>query len=143
MLRRNRPRRVTPTRALLGAGRDPLLGPLQQRHMAQLRRDRLERRHQIAQHQIIGADLVWIAPAIDETRRFIEGRIDEVSCSLQLRRRLRALRRIGQVDRHMMGAVERARLAPRQGYDIGAASLAEVPQCGISDPSEGRRAGNL
>ena len=34
------------------------LGALQQRDVAKLWRDRLERGHQIAQHQVVGADLL-------------------------------------------------------------------------------------
>ena len=109
------------------------LGALQQRDMAERRRNRLERRHQIAQHQVVGSDLVWIAPAVDQVRRFIERGIDEMGCILQRSCGLRALRRIGQVDRHVAGAVELARLAPRQRDNFAAAGSAEVPQCGISD----------
>ena len=108
------------------------LRALQQRDMAELRRDRLERRHQIAQHQIVGADLVRIAPAVDQVRRFIERGIDEMGCVLQRSCGLRALRRIGQIDRYVAGAMELARLAARQRYNFAAAGPAEVPQCGIS-----------
>jgi hypothetical protein len=45
---------------------------------------------------------------------------------------LRASRRVGQVDGYVVGAVEIARLSPRQRYDVATAGSAEVPQCGIS-----------
>ena len=108
------------------------LRALQQRDMAERRCDRFERRHQIAQHQIVGSDLVRIAPAVDQVRRFIERGIDEMGCILQRSCGLRALRRIGQVDRYVAGAMEIARLAARQRYNVAAAGPAEVPQCGIS-----------
>ena len=109
------------------------LGALQQRDVPELRRDRLERGHQIAQHQVVGADLVRIAPAVDQVRRFIERGIDEMGCALHFGGGAQALRRIGQVDRNVAGAVEFARLAPRQRHNVAAARRAEVPQCGISD----------
>ena len=57
------------------------LRALQQRDMAERRRNRFERRHQIAQHQIVGSDLVRIAPAVDQVRCFIERGIDEMGCT--------------------------------------------------------------
>ena len=86
------------------------LGALQQRHMPERWRNRLEHRHQVAQHHVIGADLVWIAPAIDQVRRLIERGVDEMGCALQRRCGLRALRRIGQVDSRR-GGRRRARAA--------------------------------
>ena len=108
--------------------------------MAERRCDRFERRHQVAQHRVVGVDLVWIAPAVDQVRRFIERGIDEMGCTLQRSCGQRALRRIGQVDRHVAGAIEFARLAARQRYHFAAAGAAEVPQCGISHQT--RRARN-
>ena len=63
------------------------LGALQQRHMPKRWRRRLENRHQVAQHRVIGADLVRVAPAIDQVRRLIERGVDEMSCALQRRPR--------------------------------------------------------
>ena len=56
------------------------LRSLQQRYVAELRRNRFKRRHQVAQHQIVGSDLVRITPAVDQVRRFIERGIDQMSC---------------------------------------------------------------
>jgi len=89
------------------------LRPLQQHDMAERRCNRFERRHQIAQHQIVGSYLVRIAPAVDQVRRFIERGIDEMGCILQRCCGLRALRPIGQVGRYVAGTVELTRLAAR------------------------------
>ena len=77
------------------------------------RRGRFKRRHQITQHQIVDADLVWIAPAIDQIRGFIERCVDEMGCTFKFRRCVRALRGIGQINLNMAGAMKFARLAPR------------------------------
>ena len=89
------------------------LGTLQQRNMAEPWRNRFERLHQIAQHHVVGSDLVWIAPAVDQIRRFIERGIDKMGCILQRSCGLRALRSIGQIDLNVAGAVELSRFAPR------------------------------
>ena len=57
------------------------LGALQQRDMPKRRRNRLERRHQIAQHRVVDVDLLWIAPAVDQVRRLIERGVDEMGCT--------------------------------------------------------------
>ena len=119
------------------------LGTLQQRHMPQRWRHRLENRHQVAQHGVIGADLVWIAPAIDQVRRLIERGVDEVGRALQLRRRVLALGGIGQIDRDVTGAVELARLAPRQRDHLASAGSAEMPQGGASHQTGGAGDHNL
>ena len=62
------------------------LGALQQRHMPERWRGRLENRHQVAQHRVIGTDLVRIAPAIDQVRRLIKRGVDEVGRALQFSR---------------------------------------------------------
>ena len=67
------------------------LGTLQQGHMPERGCGRLERRHQVAQHAVVGVDLVLIAPAIDQARRFIKRGVDEVGCALQFSCCLRAL----------------------------------------------------
>ena len=67
------------------------LGALQQRDMPELRRDRLECGHQIAQHPVIDVDLLLIAPAVDEIRRLIERGVDQMGCTLQGGRCTRAL----------------------------------------------------
>jgi len=87
------------------------LRALQQRYMAEPRCNRLKRRHQIAQHRVVGSYLVRIAPTVDQARCFIERGIDEMGCTLQCCCGQRALRRVGQVDRYMPGAMELARLA--------------------------------
>ena len=56
-----------------------------------------------------------------------------MGCALQLCGGPRALRGIGEVDRHVTGAVELARLAPRQRHNVAPTRAAEVPQRGISD----------
>ncbi len=89
------------------------LRALQQRDMAERRCNRFKHRHQMTQHQIVGSDLVWIAPAVDQVRRLIERGIDKMGCILQRSCGLRALRRIGQIDLNVAGAVEFTRLAPR------------------------------
>ena len=115
------------------------LGALQQRHMPQRWRRRLENRHQVAQHRIIGADLAWIAPAIDQVRRLIERGVDEVGRAPQFGRGVLALRGIGQVDRDVAGAVELARLSPRQRDHLASAGSAEMPQGGASHQTRGAR----
>ena len=67
------------------------LGALQQRHMPERWRRRLESRHQVAQHRVIGADLAGIAPAIDQVRRLIERGVDEMGRAPQLRGRVLTL----------------------------------------------------
>jgi hypothetical protein len=67
-------------------------GALQKRHVPERWRYRLERRHQVAQHRVIGSDLVHVAPAVDQTWTFVERGVEKMGCTLQLRRRTRALR---------------------------------------------------
>ena len=119
------------------------LGTLQQRHMPQRRRRRLENRHQVAQHRVIGADLVRIAPAIDQVRRLIERGVDEMGRAPQLGRRALALGGIGQVDRDVTGAVELARLSPRQRDHLASAGAAEMPQGSASHQTRGARDNDL
>ncbi len=90
------------------------LGALQQRDVLERRRRRLQHRHQVAEHQIVGSDLAFIAPAIHQVRRLIERGIDEVGCALQLRRAARALRGVGQIHLNMAGAIKITRLSARQ-----------------------------
>ena len=133
-------RAAFPRRHLERADMDAIgLGALQQRDMPELRRGRLERRHQVAQHRVIGVDLVLIAPAIDQIRRLIERGVDEMGCALQFGRCTRALGGIGQVDRDVTGAVELARLAPRQRDHLASAGAAEMPQGGVSHQPRGAR----
>ena len=86
---------------------------LQQHHMAQRRRRRLENRHQVAQHRIIGADLALVAPAVDQARRLIQRSVDQMGSALQLHRDAFALGSVGQIDLNVAGTVENARLSPR------------------------------
>ena len=108
------------------------LGALQQRDVPKLRRGRLERGHQVAQHQIVGADLVRIAPAVDQVRRFIERGIDEVGGALQFGGDAHALRRVGQVDRNVAGAVGARAACAATAPQPRIRQRAEVPQGGIS-----------
>ena len=108
------------------------LGALQQRDMLQIRRDRLERAHQIAQHVVVDGDLPRIAPAVDEIGLFIERGVDEMRRALQLRRDSHALRGIGKIEHDVAGTIEIARLAPRQRYNLRTTGCAEVPQRGIA-----------
>ena len=78
----------------------------------------LERRHQVAQHPVVGVDLVLVAPAIDQARRFIKRGVDEVGCALQFGRCARALDGIGQVDRDVAGAMQFPWLAAGQRNDL-------------------------
>ena len=119
------------------------LGTLQQRHMPQRRRLRLENRHQVAQHGIVGADLAWIAPAVDQARRLVERGVDEMGRAPQLRRRVPALGGIGQIDRNVTGAVELARLAPRQRDHLASTGSAEMPQGSASHQTGGAGHHNL
>jgi hypothetical protein len=94
-------------------------------------RHRLEHRHQIAKHPVVGPDLVVVAPAVDQVRRLIERGIDEVGSALQLRSDAGTLRGIGQIGLNMTRAMEIARHPARQRDDF-ASGRAEVPQGGVS-----------
>jgi hypothetical protein len=109
------------------------LGALQKRDMPKLRRHRFERRHQIAQHQIVGADLVLIAPAVDEVGGFVKRRINQMGRALHFGGGALALRGVGQVDGDMAGAIKRARLAPCKSYNFASTGCAEVTQGRMSD----------
>jgi hypothetical protein len=89
-------------------------------------------RHQVAQNLVVGAYLIWIAPAVDQVRRFIKRGIDQMRCALQFRCGIGTLGCYGKVDRHMARAIELARLAPRQRHDLASIQCAEVPQGGVS-----------
>ncbi len=107
-------------------------GALQQRHMLERRRHRLKHRHQVAQHQIVGSYLAFIAPALHQVRRLIERCVDKVGCALQLRSAAGALSGIGQVYRNVAGAMEIAWLSARQRDHLASARAAEVPQGRVS-----------
>jgi hypothetical protein len=99
--------------------------------------------HQVAEHQIVGSDLAFIAPAINQTRRLIERGIDEVGYAVPFRGRSGALRSIRQIDLNVKGAMEIARLSPRQRHDLAFAGAAEVPQRGTSHQPRRARDNNL
>jgi len=106
------------------------LGALQQGDVPKRCRRRLEGPHLVAEHQIVGSDLAFIAPAINQIRRFIERGIDEVGRAVQFRGRSGALRSIRQVDLNVTGAMEIARPSPRQRDHLAFAGAAEVPKHG-------------
>ncbi len=66
-----------------------------------------------------------------------------MGCTGELRRGLRALRFIHEVDGQMAGAVELARLAAGQRNDLDAAGALEMPQGGVADQPRRARDHNL
>ena len=118
-------------------------GALQQGDVPKRRRRRLENPHQVTEHQIVGSDLALIAPAINQTRRLIERGIDEVGRALQFRSSFGALRSIRQIELNVTGAMEVARLAPRQRDHLALPGAAEVPQRSTSHQPRRARDDNL
>jgi len=96
-------------------------GALQQRHVPERRRRRLQHRHQVAEHQIVGSNLAFIAPSIHQVRRLIERGVDKVGCALQLRSDAGALHGVRQIHRNVAGAMKLARLAARQRDNLASA----------------------
>ena len=98
--------------------------------MPELRRDRLERRHQIAQHQSlvsICSDRASHRPgsAPHRARRRPDG------WRPAIRSRPAALGGIGEIDGHMAGAVQLARLAPRQCNHLASAGPAKCRKAAL------------
>ena len=90
------------------------LGALQQRHVAQLRRGGLQRTEQIAQHQVVGPDLLVFPPARDQPRPLVKGGVDEVSDAGEVGREGGTSGGIGEIEGQPARAKRLIRPAPGQ-----------------------------
>jgi hypothetical protein len=83
-------------------------------------------------------DLLLIAPAVDQVRRFVERGIDRWVASAA-RRGCAHCAASAEIDRHMARAVELARLAAGQRNDLDAGIACEMPQGGVADQTRRAR----
>ncbi len=113
------------------------LGALQQRHVPQLRGGGKQRPHQVAQHAVVGADLLIVAPALDQSGQFEQSRVDQVSDIAQRVRRLPTGSGVCQVKRKMPSDYA-SRAAAGNGDDIDIGRLSEMLQRRVAN--EARRA---
>ncbi len=102
------------------------LRALQQRDVLQVRRDRLERAHQIAQHVVVDAHLLVVTPAVHQIGLFIESSVGQMRGAPQFARLRSALRGVGEIERDETRAIKIARLTPRQRHNLNAMRAAEM-----------------
>ena len=87
------------------------LGALQQGDVAQRRRGALDRAEKVAQHQVVGADLLVFLPARDQARPLVERGIDQVGDAGELGAEPAAGCSVGEVERMPSRAESLVRLA--------------------------------
>ena len=75
------------------------LGALQQRHMAQILRVPLQRIEHVAEHPVVGLDLLALAPAGNQSWAFVQSGVDQMRDVRQARAQALAGGSVGQVER--------------------------------------------
>ena len=113
------------------------LGALQQRHVAEPRRDFFEGAKQVPQHRLVGADLLVFLPARDQPRPLVERGIDEMGDAGELGREPGAGLAIGEIERQPARAECLVGTAARDGDHLGARLACEMLHGGIADEAGG------
>ena len=101
--------------------------------MLKILRGGFEWREEIVQHGQIGFHLVFLKPAFDQTRLFVQRRINQMGHVRHAAKDFRAAGRIRQIDRNDLGAFESVRDTARNPNHVPIVLLREVLDRGVTD----------
>ncbi len=100
--------------------------------MAQIFRVPFQRVEQVAQHPVVGLDLLALPPAGNQSGTFVQSGINQMRHAGQTCGQLLAGSGVGQVQRQEARAMGIVGLPPRQGDDVAIGIGAEMPHRGIT-----------
>src|SRR5437868_7460831 len=109
------------------------LGALQQRHMAQILRVSFERVQQVAEHALVGLDLLAFPPAGNQSATFVQSGIYQVRNVGQARGKLLGSGSVGQVQWSEARTMSNVGRPPRQSDNVAIGIGAERPDRRIAD----------